>query len=113
MPNPYFGERWDVPATEGAEQAPTPIGQPCGWCTVPIQDGDRGFLLGHVAADGTAAAQPWHRECLLRCGVGSPAHLDGRCSCRGVAEDPLTPEQMRAEALEVWDRVQSGRLYRA
>jgi hypothetical protein len=48
----------------------------------------------------------------LRAVVGSPAHLDGHCTCHGGDGDgrPQTPAEMRAEAIEVWDRIASGRL---
>lgn len=113
--NLYFGERWDAFVTDGAEQVPTPVGQLCGWCSLPIANGDRGLLIpiASLGEDGQPrySAVPWHRECLTRSIVGSPAHLDGRCTCHGgpVCGD-LTPQRMREEALEVWRRVQTGRL---
>ena len=113
--NAYFGEPWDVPATEGQPHVDTPVGVPCGGCTVPIEDGDRGFMLGCVRLDGDQqpynSVEPWHRECLMRSTVGSPAHLDGRCTCHGGpgGEGSQTPVQVRAEAIEVWDRITSGR----
>lgn len=114
--NPYFGEPWDVPAVEGARQAPTPVGQPCAWCTVSIADGDQGFLIGCARLDEHGnvhgSVKPFHRECLLRSTVGSPAHLDGECSCNGGEGNgsPSTPEGKRAEAIAVWDRIRSGRV---
>lgn len=113
--NPFFGEPWDAPAVDGARQAPTPVGVPCAWCSVPVADGDQGFLVGCAGLDEQgkikATVKPFHRECQLRSVIGSPAHLDGKCSCHGGDGDnqPQTPEQRRAESLEVWDRITTGR----
>jgi hypothetical protein len=109
----YFGEDWDVPATQGQEQTPTPVGKSCGYCTVPIQDDDRGFLMQHLTGREGAwqtAEMPWHRECLLRSTVGGPDHLEGRCTCHGgdAPQGTVTGPQMRAEALAVWDRLHAG-----
>jgi hypothetical protein len=54
--------------------------------------------------------EPWHRECLMRSVVGSPAHLDGRCSCHSAARDNrvMTAQERRDEALEVWRRLTVG-----
>jgi hypothetical protein len=113
--NAYFGEPWDVPATEGQPHVPTPVGKPCLWCSVPIADGDRGFMVGWARRDDDGefhyALEPQHRECQLRAVVGSPAHLDGNCTHHGGegGDRPQTPAEARAEAIEVWDRINSGR----
>lgn len=112
--NAFFGEPWDVPATEGQEHVPTPVGTPCLWCQVPIEDGDRGFILPAMrqtlAGDWYADPLPQHRECQMRSVIGSPAHLDGNCICHGGdPARPQTPAEVRAEAVEVWDRIMSGR----
>lgn len=113
--NAYFGEDWDVPATEGQPHVDTPVGVPCGYCTIPIEGGDRGFMIGCVRLDAErqpyGSLEPWHRECLMRSTVGSVAHLDGRCTCHGGpgGEGPQTPAEVRAEAIEVWGRIASGR----
>jgi hypothetical protein len=113
--NAYFGEPWDVPATEGQPRVPTPVGAPCLWCAVPIADGDRGFMIGcaRLGDDGKpyGTVEPQHRECQMRAVMGSPAHLDGHCTCHGGdgGERPQAPAEMRAEAIEVWDRIASGR----
>ncbi len=112
--NPYFGQPWDAPAVEGARQAPTPVGKPCAWCGVPVADGDQGFLVGCARRDDAGkiygTVEPFHRECQLRSVIGSPAHLDGGCSCHGGQDDrrPQNPQEKRAEAIEVWDRVLAG-----
>lgn len=116
--NPYFGEPWGAPAIDANTQVPTPVGMACLWCAVPIEDGDRGYMVGCVStgADGKpyARVEPAHRECHLRAVVGSAAHLDGACTCHGAGPDdgPQTPADRRAEAIEVWDRVQSGAIGR-
>jgi hypothetical protein len=114
--NAYFGEPWGAPITDGQRREPTPLGVPCVWCRVPIAAGDQGILMGVVGLGGGASkpratSMPYHRECLMRSTVGSPEHLDGKCTCRG-GERPAeqTPQEMRAEALEVWRRVTSGEL---
>lgn len=114
-PNPYFGEPWDVPAVEGARQVPTPVGEPCAWCETQIADGDQGFLIpgARLGRHGKlySSLQPWHRECLLRTVVGSPARLDGTCRCHGGGDErPHSPAEKRGEAVEVWDRIQSRQI---
>lgn len=73
--NAFFGEPWDAPACEGAPQVPTPVGEERSHCTVPVEDGDRGFMISHVGRDPdgnlAAFAMPWHRECLMRTTAGS------------------------------------------
>jgi len=110
-----FGELWDAPMCEDAPTAPIPVGEHCDWCDTTIQDGDQGVLIPCVMADG-AKLLPWHRECLMRSTVGSPAHLRGHCAtaCSGdgsESADPITPEQRRAEALESWRIINSGRVW--
>lgn len=112
--NAFFGEPWDAPATDGQPRVATPVGQKCLWCSMPIVEGDRGFIVPAMrqtpAGDWYADPLPQHRECQLRSVVGSPAHLDGHCSCHGGnPARPQTPEELRAEAIEVWDRINSGR----
>ncbi len=46
------------------EAAPTPVGQPCVACRVPIKDGDVGVLMPHIDVDGVTE-EPWHRRCFL------------------------------------------------
>jgi hypothetical protein len=60
----FFGQRWGVPALEGAIRINTPVGMACLTCKESIVDGDRGFI--RAAYDGvdyrTAAI---HAECEL------------------------------------------------
>lgn len=108
--NPIFGEPWDAPICEDAPRAETPVGVKCLWCQVPIEDGDRGILMAYMGApDKEPTRAPYHRECLMHSTVGSPDHLDGKCTCRGGEPGaPQTPQEMRAEALEVWRRIEAG-----
>lgn len=100
LPNPYFGEPWDSPFCDTAPHADTPVGEPCGFCTLPILDGEQGVITPAVLADGVPGRVPWHRECWLRQIVGSPSHLRGTCTCHrgGVDVRPQTPAERRAEA---------------
>ena len=108
--SPYFGEPWDDPATDGQGTTPTPTGIPCTWCTIPIQHGDRGFITACARRNdaGTiyGSLEPVHRECLLLATTGPAAHMDGRCSCRGAhrQHEGQSPAEVRAEAIEAWER---------
>jgi hypothetical protein len=57
----WFGESWNAPVNRDVPHAPTPVGQPCLFCPVPIATGDRGYLIPSV--DG--AYRPAHRDCLM------------------------------------------------
>ena len=99
-----FGQPWDAPVCEGAEQEPAPVGEPCVWCQMPIEEEDRGVLVPCLRAGGVMESLPWHRECFLRSTVGSPAHIRGECSCHGGSEaSSSTPEEVREEAREAWE----------
>ena len=81
--NAYFGEPWDAPIVDGQTREHTPIGNPCAWCQVPIATGDQGILMGAITGPPQrplASRVPYHRECLMRSTIGSPAHLDGKCT---------------------------------
>lgn len=99
----YFGESWDVPATEGAARAPTPVGQACLYCSESIQIGDRGYLTQCVTerddeGQWVGELRPVHRECQL---LGVSGHRFGWCRCTGY--QGLTP---RDAALALWDSLQ-------
>lgn len=85
----YFGESWGAPINELSPQVPTPVGEPCAWCTLAIQDGDPGVLT-----DGTPT--PYHRDCFMAHAVqGRMLHpLNGPAA---------TPEQRRRQASGLWD----------
>jgi hypothetical protein len=88
-----FGKPWDAPLCEGAAVGITPIGEPCGWCTLPIEDGDSGVIIPCVAASGIWHSQPWHCECQLS------------SIFRGAAGVAMTPQEVRAAAVEMWNRL--------
>jgi hypothetical protein len=98
----YFGERWDAPMLDGAiHQVDTPVGQACLHCAEPITSGDRGVLRACMHTDQKVTTEPVHMECDLRMGVGSLAHLHGRCSCRNPGVTEPEPTSLRADALAV------------
>lgn len=106
--NPYFGPKWDAPATDHARQAPTPVGQECVGCRVPVAEGDQGFLMGYLGSSGAPGVVPYHRECLF---ASTSGHLVGICPCTH-GDGEYTPAQSRADALEAWARLSSGWLDR-
>lgn len=92
-PNPYFGAPWasGVCDEPDSHQVETPVGQPCGWCQVPIQDGDQGIVI-----PGPEGPVGHHRECMI---AGTVGHSCGQCGC---TEGQQTPAQRRQMALDVW-----------
>lgn len=56
----YFGESWQPPI----DQAATPVGRLCFRCQRAIEDGDQGYLVPYIPAEGNRRAEPWHRVCL-------------------------------------------------
>ncbi len=101
----FFGRRYGAPAYEGMEQAPTPVGEACGWCKEPIGLMDDGWLIPYLGKPGDPPMLPYHRACQLRSILGSVAHQQKRCSCyvKGstVEDDPtLTPRQAAQAALD-------------
>lgn len=70
----FFGEPWDAPVCEDTPQAPTPTGQLCFRCKVPIKDGDQGLLIPYAPMTGEPSLEPWHRLCFMReiLGPGAP-----------------------------------------
>jgi hypothetical protein len=95
----FFGERWDAPAVDHAQQVATPVGQKCLDCTDPIEEGDRGLLIGTVRTglngEHVGSIEPIHAECMLR---ETQGHLYGLCHCTGHPSN-------RATAKLVWDRI--------
>lgn len=78
--NAYFGDHWGAPMLDGLRQVPTPIGEPCFFCSEPIEEGDAGLFTTVHYTDNTRV-QPIHRECNLRMVVGSLGHQRRTCSC--------------------------------
>ncbi len=51
-----------------------------------------------------------HRECGMRCIIGSVGHLKGRCSCYGGMEsDPpeMTLREAAKAAIALWQKIQN------
>lgn len=94
-PNPYFGAPWSSGMCDepDSHQVETPIGQPCGSCEMPIQDGEQGLII--PGPDGPVGH---HRECLT---AGVVGHNLRRCGC---TEGEMTPEERRQAAKDVWAR---------
>lgn len=110
-----FGEDWRAPALydealrdRPARRHPTPVGVPCAGCRCTVEAQDRGYikLVLHPGPDDLIwSLEPVHRECDLRMQLAEDAH--GRsCGCGGRPGEAgfLAPEQIRAQALEVWAR---------
>jgi hypothetical protein len=80
--NRYFGDPWDAPFIEDAEQVPTPVGEECPTCEEPIAQGDQGMVTPYIyeGADGAPAQRSLaqHRDCML---LGVLGHLAGQCEC--------------------------------
>lgn len=95
----YFGRWWDAPAFDDAIEAPVPVGEPCGLCPEPIAEGDSGTWQV-FGLSGGLAGRPVHIECWIRQGLGSPAHVQHRCSCTG-AEEPVDERTWREQGREV------------
>lgn len=98
----YFGQPWGVPALDGATQAPTPTGQPCATCGVPIAASDQGWLRPALRAEGgrtVAEVVAQHRECEL---LGIVGQTFGACDCYGF-------DTSRASALELWRHIHHHR----
>lgn len=99
----FFGERWDAPMVDGAEQVPTPVGRPCTACTERIEPGDRGLMrcCVRMGADGKpqGTLEPVHTECDM---LGVIGHQYGVCSCTGWGHT-------RAAALMLLERLNARR----
>ena len=85
-----------------------PVGVPCAHCDELIQDGDHGWTLPHIGANGCIEL-PWHLNCLMRHTIGSVAHIERRCGCfvKGATEDDapeLTRRQAADAAVEAFNR---------
>ena len=85
----YFGESWGAPINETSAQAPTPVGEPCEWCTVAFADDDRGVIIhGSVTI-------AYHRECFLCHAAGGSLHH--------LRSDRMRPEEIRRSAIALWE----------
>jgi hypothetical protein len=73
----WFGRSWGAPFCGHAEHAETPVGSRCFRCNRPIEIGDQGVLMAHLAE--TVEDKPWHLDCFLG------AILPGPSTSRGQA----------------------------
>lgn len=118
----WFGDPWpsyicydeqDNLATE--KRIPTPVGEPCLWCTEPIEDGQSGVGMGVVGMGPQGRPEPHmgytHKECLLRSTLGSVEHLEGKCGCLdGVMVEPAdSARTAREDALLTWRWIEQHR----
>lgn len=81
MSQPFFGPKWDAPATDDAPQTGTPVGERCYLCQREIVQGDQGWIRAMVLeAEGQPVSGAVHRGCEMGTIVG---HTFGFCSCTG------------------------------
>lgn len=113
----YFGDPWDAPAFEDAEQVPAPTGAPCDYCEEPIAEDDRGVITTGAARgeDGRPVPKNFfsHLECFLLAVTGPLAHLEGRCGCpsptaTGAVADPDGEKPWREQGREVMAWLENG-----
>jgi hypothetical protein len=64
-PGGWFGESWGAPVCEPDRHRPTPVGQACLGCVVPIAEGDQGMLI--PSEEGLTAH---HLDCFLEIVLG-------------------------------------------
>jgi len=95
-----FGPRWHSVMTEHATWVPTPVGERCLFCEEPIEEGDQGFLRGHIDASGKSSMRWAHGGCDA---IGVVGHIYGVCSCTGW--DTTT----KAAGDELWRRLDGER----
>lgn len=116
----FFGQRWDAPMLDDGIPVATPTDMECLYaCGEPIIEGDQGVLVPCIDLD--EAGKPFakmtasHRECWIRAGVGSVAHLQGRCDCRrsgmigGDEEPPEGNFRDEGRATIAWLEARRGR----
>lgn len=105
----FFGEPWDAPVIDDAQETVTPVGEPCMHCEEPIVMGDRGFLLSGMFSEGNVLVsrfQAIHRECMLRMSLGPVSHLEKRCMCYGGQEHDEEFPTRREAAIATWHWVE-------
>ncbi len=104
----WFGRPWPETGRrsptcgDDSQQVLTPVGEPCGWCEEPIEEGDRGLIIPGITEGLEMVDTPWHRECFLRSSIGGPGHFLGACLCSGMDCDPDLGMSLRQAAVLVW-----------
>ncbi len=51
-PGGWFGTSWGAPICDDGNHLPTPVGEPCTDCKVPIFDGDQGLSVPFIFRRG-------------------------------------------------------------
>lgn len=59
----YFG---DGPVPPALDRVDTPVGRPCLDCSVPVVEGDAGFVMPYVGGPDDEKTAVYHHVCLAR-----------------------------------------------
>ena len=67
----WFGKSWGAAICDVETWRPTPIGDSCTYCELPIREDDAGFILPHVVGAPTypetlTEMRPQHRLCMFQ-----------------------------------------------
>jgi len=110
----WFGEPWlsgicydDDGRLIEEMRKPCPVGEKCLHCHEPFVEGDSGKATPFIARHREPEIRHSHKECWLREGLGSLAHLERRCPCYGGTDHETSGLTARQEAVAVWDWVQA------
>ena len=87
---------------------PFPAGESCLHCEEPFDEaaGDSGQAMPCYTTAGFSIRHV-HKECQLRTGIGSIAHLEKRCHCHGGQGNETPGMTRRQDALAVWEWVRA------
>lgn len=99
----YFGEKWDAPVTDDADQIDAPVGEKCMSCREPVAEGDQGlrYPTGYVS----------HKECGLRSALGGIGHhVNHALYCHGSL-GPDAGLSYRESAKLVWEWHVNGKRF--
>jgi hypothetical protein len=70
----WFGKTWHASVcSDPAEHVPTPIGEACLLCEIPVRENEQGVVQPHVFGtpeDFTVRLAPIHIRCLIRASRG-------------------------------------------
>lgn len=61
----WFGESWDAPICDPERHIPTPVGWTCHHCLSPIEEYQRGVLMGLLFEVGGWSEVHTHLACFL------------------------------------------------
>lgn len=71
-PGGWFGKSWGAPVCEPERHKPTPVGELCDFCSVPIEQLDRGHLIPYWDGVSTESVlMPYHHHCWMESILGS------------------------------------------